>query len=320
MGAMGATGAARTACAASFLLQNARSPSRSAVSIPFPCAPPGEGVAVLVGALAVADLTIGACFAWRTLYTGYAQERSDTYYSESTAQVAWLKQRDTGTWRMERTFTRAGDAALNEAMGCDYLGLSSYSSAHNQSALDFIDALGYSEEGLLHVRYAKPQLAADALLGVKYASCGYQPAGMGQVEGAPSLMGAGIYENPYALSLGYMVADSAAGASLAGENPFERQNRLASALTGHGVQLYKRADAALAEDTENRKTWQVSVPAGCLGYAYVQAGADSRADASKEPVIELSVDRGEPEREASRFQHAARPFGAVEGRPAGPIR
>ena len=270
-----------------------------------------NGRVALVAALAAAELTLGACFAFRSLYTGYTQEQNDTYYEQSTDQVSWLKSTDTGTWRMERTSTRAGLAALNEAMGCDYVGISSYSSAHNQSALDFLDKLGYSKEGLLHVRYAHSVLAADALLGVKYTSSGYPSAGMSEVAGAPALGGDSVYENPYALSLGYVVADSAVGTTIDGENPFERQNSFASALAGHEVELYKRADATQTQDEDGRKTWQVSVPAGTLGYVYVD---DISA---RESGVDLIVDGSSPEREGWRFQYCVRPFGSVEGEAGG---
>ena len=270
-----------------------------------------DALALLVAALAAAELTLGACFAFRTLYTGYTQEQNDTYYEQSTAQVSWLESTDAGTWRMERTSTRAGLAALNEAMGCDYVGISSYSSAHNQSALDFLDKLGYSKEGLLHVRYARSVLAADAFLGVKYTSSGYPSAGMSEVAGAPALGDQVLHENPYALSLGYVVADSAVGATVFGENPFERQNSFASALVGHEVELYKRADATQTQDEDDRKTWQVSVPADTLGYVYVDEIS------ARESGVDLIVDGSSPEREGWRFQYCVRPFGSVEGESGG---
>ncbi len=270
-----------------------------------------KGAAAAVALLAVADLAVGAWFAWRVLYVCHPQGYNDAYYAESEAQVAWLKEADEGTWRMERTYTRADASALNEAMGVDYLGVSSYSSAHNQSALDFLGDLGYTKKGLMHARYAESLLASDALLGVKYTSCEYRPAGLEEVAAAPELGGCGVYENPYALSLGYIVADTAADAELSGENPFERQNSLASALVGHEVELYKRADATLVEDTASRKSWQVNVPAGALGYVYAESIP------TEERGVYLSVDDGAALREGLRFRYSVRPFGAVEGEGGG---
>ncbi len=263
---------------------------------------------VAVAVFAVADLAVGAYFAWKTLYVNCSQEQQDSYYEQSVDQLTWLDEADTGTYRFERTYTRAAAAALNEAMSCGYLGLSSYSSAHNQAALDFLDALGYSAPGLLHVRYTHQNLAADALLGVKYSSSTEVPVAHAEVDDAPLVNGAGIYQNPYALGLGYAVSSDACGAALSGENPFERQNSLASALVGHDVQLFKKAESTLAQDTAEGKSWQVTVPAGMLGYTYVECPTTIR-DAG----VYLSIDGFASGTEGWRFQHSVRTLGDVAG-------
>ncbi len=276
------------------------------------CAGNSRAGLLCVAAVVVVDLTVGGYFAWKALYTGFTQEANDTYCVESAEQIAWLEETDTGTWRFERTYTRAGSASLNEAMGRGYTGLSSYSSAHNQSALDFLDALGYSKQGLLHVRYAHQNLAADALLGVKYSSSIEIPAGLDEVEGAPTVLGRGVYQNPYALSLGYIVADTANGAQLSGDNPFERQNSLASVLVGHDVQLFKKVESTLTEDADGVKSWQVTIPAGTLGYVYLECPSKI-----SDIGTYLSVDGFAAEQEGWRFQHAVRTLGGVEGQADG---
>lgn len=261
---------------------------------------------VAVGILVVADLTLGACLAWRTIYTGYTQEQHDAYVSQSREQVAELKARDGGTWRMERTFTRAAKAALNEAMSMGYLGFSSYSSAHNQDALDFLSALGYNRAGQISMRYAHPILASDALLGVKYAYSAQPVAGESVVAGIPEVNGAVTYENPYALGLGYLVSGDASTAELDGSNPFERQNEFASALVGHEVRLFKPVEATQTEADDSTLAWDVSVPAGCVGYAYVNTPADHTGG------VIMDVD-GTSDVDGWQWQNALWPFAEVEG-------
>ena len=266
-----------------------------------------------VGVLVVADLMLGAFLSWRTIYTGYTQEQHDTYVAQSREQVAELKARDGGTWRMERTFTRAARAALNEAMSMDYLGFSSYSSAHNQDALDFLSALGYNRAGQISMRYAHPILASDALLGVRYA-CSAQPvAGESVVAGVSEVSGAATYENPYALGLGYLVSGDAATAALDGTNPFERQNEFASALVGHEVALFRPVEATQVEADDTALAWDVSVPAGCVGYAYVNTPAGY-----KDGVI-MDVD-GASDLDGWQWQNALWPFSEVEGAAGGTHR
>ncbi len=270
---------------------------------------------VLIGIFVVADLTLCGFFATKAMHkqNNYSQENNNTYYEQSINQVSWLKQHDPSTWRMERTFTRAGFAALNEALSCNYIGLSSYSSVHNQSALDFLNSLGYSQFGRMHTRYAEPIVATDALLGLKYTSSNAEPAMLNKVEGAPLLQNTGIYENTRALSLGYVVAESSLNAQLSGDNPFERQNSFASALAGHDVQLYKRANTSLTTDTADKKTWQIDVPAGCLGYAYIERFEEVRGAAHSYKYIYFSIDGSTPEKEAWRFQHTLHALGNVAG-------
>ena len=226
--------------------------------------------------------------------------------AQSAQQISDLEGGDGGTWRADRTFTRAGFAALNDEMGRGYMGISSYSSAHNQDALDFLSALGYSKLGQISVRYAAPVLSSDALLGVRYV-CSQQPvAGEMLLEDVSQVSGGSAYENPYALGLGYLVSGDATSAALEGGNPFERQNELASALVGHEIKLFRSAAATEAVADEGTRAWDVTVPAGCLGYAYVDVPS-GYADG-----VMLDVD-GVSQQEGWRFQQTLRPFSTVEG-------
>lgn len=274
------------------------------------------GSRVALGAacvFAVADLTLGAALAWRTLYCGYSQEYNDGFAAQAAQQVSDLEDYDDGIWRADRTFTRAGFAALNDEMCHEYMGLSSYSSAHNQDALDFLSALGYSKPGQISVRYAAPVLSSDALLGVRYV-CSQQPvAGESLLDGVARVSGGATYENPYALGLGYLVSGNAWSSTLEGGSPFERQNELASALVGHDVELFRPAEAADVATGDGSRAWDVSVPAGCLGYAYVDVPS-GYVDG-----VMLDVD-GVSQQEGWRFQQTLRPFAQVEGEDAGTHR
>lgn len=257
-------------------------------------------------AFVACDLVLGAVLAWPTIYCGYTQEFHDTYLSQASQQLDDLGRRDQGTWRADRTFTRAALAALNDEMGCGYMGLSSYSSAHNQDALDFLSALGYSRPGQISMRYSQPILVSDALLGVRYA-CSQQPlAGESLLDDVAAVAGGSIYENPYALGLGYLASGDAADARLNGLNPFERQNEFASALAGHELQLFVPARTSEVATEDGSYAWDVQVPADCLGYAYADVPA-GYADG-----VLFGVD-GQVQQDGWQFQQGLRPFGCVEG-------
>lgn len=260
----------------------------------------------VLAVLAFAEVALGAYLAWGTVYVNYSQSYHDAYVSDSREQLAGLETLDTNPWRADRTYTRAGYAALNDAIARGYVSLSSYSSAHNQDALDFLSALGYSKPGQISVRYAAPVLSSDALLGVRYV-CSQQPvAGETLLEDVSQVSGGSAYENPYALGLGYLVSGDATSAALEGGSPFERQNELASALVGHEVKLFRSAAATEAVADERTHAWDVTVPAGCLGYAYVDVPS-GYVDG-----VMLDVD-GASQQEGWRFQQTLRPFSTVEG-------
>ena len=259
--------------------------------------------------LVMVDLMAGAYSVWGQLYAVILQPDQDFYAAESSQQVAQIRAKDSSAWRFERTYTRSDVAALNEGLAAQYDGISSYSSAHNSAAINFLNALGYSKEGEFSTRYAHPILLSDALLGVKYVSTQTSAAGLRRVDNV-SDFGGGVYQNPYALGLGYVVSGSAVDAELEGANPFERQNSFASALVGHRVELFKKADASeVASGSDRSRAWSVNVSEGCLGYAYV--------DAPDDDSLMLSVD-GASELENWRFQHALVPFeqtGNIAGEP-----
>ncbi len=236
-----------------------------------------RSIQALLALVVVADLTLSGCFGWRAIYQDFTQAENDEYYSQSNEQVSWLKEQDSSIWRMERTYTRDGVAALNESLGVGYIGLSSYSSTHNKSALNLLNTLGYGSSGRMHARYATPILATDSLLGLKYSSSYSRPAGLEEVKGAPTVNGAEIYVNERALSLGYVVSNAAQNAILEGENPFQRQNSFVSSLVGKDVELYRRADFELVESLEEEKSWSAVIPEGTLGYFYVDGVDDEIA-------------------------------------------
>lgn len=243
----------------------------------------------------VLDVLVSVHLAWGQMYQGYPQSFHQGYVSESNAEREDLAAEDPGTYRIAKNYTRAGMAALNEGMAAGYDELSSYSSANDANAVAFLNDLGYSKLGKFSTRYAYPILASDALLGVKYVYSTLGAEGFEAMRGTPNSMGAELYRNPFALSLAYMVDDGAEAVSFAGtEDPFQRQNLLINALVGSEQNPYVRCDATEVEDSGSARTYEVTIPAGCIGYAYVLDGGEN-------PVY-LQVDGEEPYMENFRFQ------------------
>ena len=286
----------------------ARIPFSAHQGRPLPRRLPGYGVI----ALCALELALSAHDALPQMYGVdiYAQSAHAAYEEDATEGFERLRRLDGGAWRMDKTYTRTYLAALDEGLGLGYAGISSYCSSNNSAAVQLLNALGYSNPGEFSVRYASPIPASDSLLGVKYVwTPQVAPYGLEDTGLSSAVNGARAYKNPLALPLGYGASADVLGplpgvddAATADANPFEVQNRLASAILGKDVQLFKPATSQLVAQTDTSRTWGVDAPEGVQVYCYVVGSSHD---------VLLSIDGGAPILEFFRFQHAIMPVGAA---------
>lgn len=264
-------------------------------------------------ALTAIELFANAHVMWNQLYTGYSEDANSAYVATATSTVKAIQDEDsTPFYRIDRTTTRADSAALNEGLALGYSQLSSYSSANNPQAIALLNSLGYSSLGEFSTRYAEPILAVDALLGVKYAIAENAPAGYVSAKTNQADSTGAVYENPYALSIGVAASSDIQNCTLKGENPFEKQNDLYSKILGRKVELYTEIDAAKTADSQNAKQWSVTVPAGSIGYLYINKDANA---GSYWPVA-LTIDQRTINNEAWRFDNNIRQIADVSDAPS----
>lgn len=253
-------------------------------------------------ALTAIELFANAHSMWSQLYVGYSEDNNSVYVATATSTVKAIQDDDpTPFYRIDRTTRRVDSAALNEGLALGYDQLSSYSSANNPQAIALLNSLGYSSVGEFSTRYAEPILTVDALLGVKYAIVEQAPAGYAAL---PELGGtaSAVYENPYVLNLGVAASKDIQNCTLEGENPFEKQNDLYSKILSHKVELYTEIDATKTAGSQDAKQWSVTVPAGSIGYLYINKDAIA---GSYWPVA-LTIDQRTIENEAWRFDNNIR--------------
>lgn len=301
-------------------------------------APRPKGSLPAVASLATAGLVVLLCvemsLSQGSMLGVTASEMTEADYEayalDSADEAARIASANQGTHRVERTYSRAEEqmfASGDESLSAGQLSLSAYASATDASAMSMLTSLGYGLPGWWSLRYTDSNLVADSLLGVKYVSSAFQPfgyvdAGLGK---RTAYLGAGarVWENPYALPLGYGVSSGAAGATFgawgatgsaaAGDSdasPFESQNAMVSALVGHDVTLWRPLEATLTEDAEGVMTWQVEVPAGTEGYLYTSV--DSYLTPRVESPIWVSVDGDEPIQEGTALHHSVHPLGGAD--------
>lgn len=262
--------------------------------------------------LTTIELFANAHVMWNQLYAGYSEDANSTYVATATSTIAAIHEQDSAPfYRIDRTTTRADSAALNEGLALGYDQLSSYSSVNNPQAIALLNSLGYSSVGEFSTRYAEPILAVDALLGVKYAIAEQTPAGYTATSG-PADATSVAYENPYALSVGVMASKDIQNSTLKGENPFEKQNDLYSKILGHKVEFYTKIEATKTTDSQDAKQWSVTVPAGSIGYLYI----NKDANAGSYWPIALTIDQRTINNEAWRFDNNIRQIADISDGPS----
>lgn len=263
-------------------------------------------------ALTTIELFANAHSMWNQLYVSYTEDNNSAYVATAASTVKAIQDDDpTPFYRIDRTTTRVDSAALNEGLALGYDQLSSYSSANNPQAIALLNSLGHSSVGEFSTRYAEPILAVDALLGVKYAITEQAPAGYVAMP-KPCDTANAMYENPYALSLGIAASKDIQNCTLEGENPFEKQNDLYSKILGQKVELYTEIDAAKTADSQDAKQWSVTVPAGSIGYLYI----NKDANAGSYWPIALTIDQRTINNEAWRFDNNIRQIADASDTPS----
>ena len=110
----------------------------------------------------------------------HADENSQyTAYSlGSQKQIGEIKESDSSIYRISQTstkiqYTDGATANYNEALAYNYRSISGYTSSPDDTQREFLERIGYRENGLNMNITNSPVIAADALLGVKYTLSAY---------------------------------------------------------------------------------------------------------------------------------------------------
>lgn len=254
------------------------------------------------GALVLVFCVVEAAYlgrvSWSFLYVGYPQDEHEQFVSDSRQQLAELSKLDDSVYRFDKTYTRANASALNEGMALGFNQVSSYTSASNQTALNFLNSLGYSTPGEFSTRYAAPVLLLDTLFDVRYASLlsdEPEPIGMEDAGISPTSDGMRVYKNPYATSVGYGAVGSLSDAALTGSNPFELQNSFVQTVIDLSLTPYEELESTQTVDEAADRSWTLTVPEGSIGYVYLQA--------PDEAGYLLSIDGADAIYDGWRFQN-----------------
>ena len=210
------------------------------------------GITALMMLIVCGELTFNAVTEFKDIHTevAYSTRKSYREYVQSGRDlVDELYQRDPDFYRAEKTYVRT----VNDNGGFKLRGITHSSSVMNTKILSFIEAMGYSCRSY-YSRYDGNTPLADSILGIKYVldkgddntnllkkgensdlNCAYdlQFSKVCKTQSETD-MTVNVYQNPNALSLGYMVSNDITRIRFFGnDNPFNSQNLLLSTLSGN---------------------------------------------------------------------------------------
>lgn len=171
---------------------------------------------------------------------------------------------DTPFFRMEATYHRT----VCDPIGSGYYGISHSSSTMNTPVLKGLQKLGYAYGGN-YTKYQGSTLMTDAVFDIKYLIQNTKYIAHSKVpedyskviDGSETGTGINVYQNPYALGLGFAVNDMMKNYVLDDKDPFVNQNNLFNYALGVNEQTYTEYMTRIFPeliDTENLATVSVS--------------------------------------------------------------
>ena len=147
----------------------------------------------------------------------------ENYIQDGREIIDAIEKKDNSFYRTEKTFYRT----VNDPLAYGMKGITHSSSTLNAGPINFLYNLGYTSGGH-YVKYKGDTLLTDAILGIKYVITKDK-----YVHYDTSILsqdGMTVYQNPNALSVGYMVNKSIKDLKIEHNNPFVNQNKLLSAM------------------------------------------------------------------------------------------
>ncbi len=199
-------------------------------------------------------------------FSSDSAEEYRSYSAQQQAQIAEIRARDTGFYRISQTRGRYYDsngmtACFNDSLAYNYPSAASYTSTPENDVLWFMDRMGYRAEGSCINVVNTSIVSTDALLGIKYVLSDHPIKGLTRVPGLGTYNGKTVYENPYALPLAFVYSGEEMPLQ-SYHDPFTYQNELFSTLSGTRTVLYRPVDAVRQTAGDHTAYWKLAAPEG----------------------------------------------------------
>lgn len=207
---------------------------------------------IVLSVVFIAEILFNAKIVVGNIYH-YDSSSYSNYVLQEEELIAQVNVSEMEFYRIEKTLNRDNNLQhnsyyANESMAYGYSGIQQYTSSYDLNTANIIKNLGYSRDEFPSF-YHDPILPADSLLGVKYLLSEKQYDGFVLQEGTDSYNDKSVYENPYALPLGFSINGDMRSVT-AGENPFEYMNDIYSGILDKDVELLKQIVPSSVETNE----------------------------------------------------------------------
>lgn len=205
--------------------------------------------AVLLCAVSFLELGLNCVISWNSLmeYPEMVHPSELSAYARSTgAAVDYVKESDTGFYRMEKTYHRT----INDASFFSYNGLSHFSSTEPVFTKVFMRKMGFSSEYDFWAWYGEGSTAeVDSLLGVKYLLSQEDLSGKKDYTLLTQTSdGVFIYRNENALPVAMLCEPGIRDVSASVTNLVSLHNTIWQSLTGGSETILRRADYSVSAE------------------------------------------------------------------------
>lgn len=204
---------------------------------------------LLICAVSLLELGLNCALSWQELVTYPEMVDSNEYTSfvqQTGAAVDYVKEQDSGFYRMEKTSHRT----INDAALFSYNGLSHFSSTEPVFPKQFMRNMGFSTEYDFWAWYGEGSTAeVDSLLGVKYLLSQTDLSGKKDFTLLTETDGIRVYRNDHALPVALLCDPGISMVSMTEGNTYERHNAIWQGLTGMSGEILVSAEWSVS--TEN---------------------------------------------------------------------
>lgn len=155
------------------------------------------------------------------------------YVRDNEEIIDKIKSDDSDFYRIEKTYRRSH----NDAMLLNYNGLTHFSSCETEQVKDFMESMGYRNNGNWAMYGSGSTTFADSFMGMKYLLSQYDETSR-QYESYMNMNGKYIYKNPYALPIMFGTEIKIKDIKPEDYDEFTYQNAIASSFGDEEYKIY----------------------------------------------------------------------------------